>query len=282
MYKLVDIDFSETGLNKICNLVNYASGNHALSVSYLRWLYLENPLGTVVGFNAILDDRLVAHYATIPVRAMIHGIVTTGLLSVNTATHPLHVGKGLFIKLAKKTYDLASERGFTYVVGVANDNSIHGFINKLDFQSLGRLETRFITGPINYFEKINSIDFVPINDSRNLIWRLSNPKSNYFILNKKQSTLIFGKSRNFQVVLYEGDKNLVPWIRSGLPIRNKINPIKMWLGLDSRIDWNRTLNVQVSDRFKATSLNLIFRDLKSWGRIDDEMLSFWGIDFDSY
>jgi hypothetical protein len=282
MYKFIELDLTYSGLKEISDLVNFSSGNNALSPDYLRWQYLENPLGKVFGFNATYNNQLVAHYATIPVRAVIHGNTANGLLSVNTATHPLHTGKGLFIKLASMTYELGSGQGYSYVVGVANKNSINGFINKLGFQFLGRLQTRFTTSTIHYFERKTSLDFLPINDSLNLAWRLSKPNSDYYNLNKKERALIIGKSRNFQVMLYEGDNYEVLLSKSELPLLYRVNPVKMWLGLDSHVDWKRTLNLQVSDHYKATTLNLIFLDLKSWGKIDNEMLSFWSIDFDSY
>src|SRR5215467_4083405 len=81
-------------------------------LSYLQWLYRDNPCGHVVGFNAYAGDELAAHYATIPVEATLDGAPARGLLSLNTATHPTHQGKGLFTRLAERTYARASELGY--------------------------------------------------------------------------------------------------------------------------------------------------------------------------
>ena len=55
-----------------------------LNRPYLEWLYFSNPLGNVVGFDAMDGEVLAAHYACIPTRIG----NSLGLLSLNTATHP--------------------------------------------------------------------------------------------------------------------------------------------------------------------------------------------------
>lgn len=77
----------------------------------LHWQYKDNPDGPAVGFNAWHGEELAGHYVTIPLKAMVNGTVEKGLLSLNTATHPAHHGKGLLTKLAKTTYALAAEKG---------------------------------------------------------------------------------------------------------------------------------------------------------------------------
>jgi GNAT superfamily N-acetyltransferase len=98
---------------------------------YLQWQYADNPDGTIVGFNAYQGETLAAHYVTQPMEAVINGVKRRGLLSLNTATHPQHQGKGLFVKLADRTYTYAAEHGYDFVIGVANQNSVHGFTKKL-------------------------------------------------------------------------------------------------------------------------------------------------------
>ncbi len=36
-------------------------------LAYLRWLYTENPVGSVIGFNARVGGRLAAHYVCVPI-----------------------------------------------------------------------------------------------------------------------------------------------------------------------------------------------------------------------
>ena len=62
----------------------------------LAWRYGANPLGQVVGTDAFVGDDLAAHYATCPAPISVGGRGVKALLSLNTATHPDHQGRGLF------------------------------------------------------------------------------------------------------------------------------------------------------------------------------------------
>ena len=42
-------------------------GTSKYTFEFLKWQYLDNPLGIVVGFDAFYENKLVAHYVTIPV-----------------------------------------------------------------------------------------------------------------------------------------------------------------------------------------------------------------------
>jgi hypothetical protein len=112
--------------------------NSNLNRAYLNWLYFTNPLGNVVGFDAMDGNTLAAHYACIPTQID----DKQGLLSLNTATHPDYRSKGLYQKLAEQTYEQWSG-DFDFVVGVANTQSAAGFIKRLGFNDLGRLNLRY-------------------------------------------------------------------------------------------------------------------------------------------
>lgn len=276
------IDLSEAGLEAVCALVNRASGNQALTPTYLRWQYLDNPAGPVVGYNAYTNGILVSHYAAIPVAAAVHGSPAKGLLSLNTATDPAHSGKGLFTRLANMTYETAKSSGFQYVIGVANDNSVYGFTQKLGFEALGELETRFVIGELAYRNRQPPPSLQPLWHGPSLEWRLSNPKALYYAVPNRVGALVYGTSNRFQVILHQSQEDAALSCVSPPPYRFRLNPLKMWLGLDTQIDWNQTLNFQVPSRLKATSLNLIFKNLQSYDSIDKSSLRFWALDFDSY
>ena len=110
-----------------------------LTASYLHWQYVENPLGPAIGFNAWDGNRLVGHYAIIPVELSGKEYKQLWYWSLNTATRPEYRGKGLFPSLAKKTYELAQQKGASGVLGVANRMSYSVFVQKLGFHSLGAL-----------------------------------------------------------------------------------------------------------------------------------------------
>ena len=91
-----------------------------------------------MGFDAMDGNLLAAHYACIPTKIGNQ----VGLLSLNTATHPDYRSKGLYQKLAQKTYETWGH-DFDFVVGVANSQSASAFVNRLGFTELGRLNLRF-------------------------------------------------------------------------------------------------------------------------------------------
>ncbi len=144
---------------------------------YLRWLYLENPHGRAVGFDAFFSGKLVAHYVTIPRIYRVGSTKVRGLLSVNTATHPDHQRRGRFARLAGATYESTSQQGFQFVVGVADANSIQGFLSKLAFEHLGHIGLALWRTPTSVADCHAQID----KDKEWLRWRLANPSAEYFI-----------------------------------------------------------------------------------------------------
>ena len=110
------------------------------SEEYLLWQYFDNPNGVVIGFNAWYCDEIVAHYSIIPTIFKKSDIYYKGCLSLNTATSPYHQQKGLFIKLARLTYEKAAKNNCDFVYGIANKNSIKGFIINLILNYLVKWE----------------------------------------------------------------------------------------------------------------------------------------------
>jgi hypothetical protein len=138
--KLELVQVSKDKLQQYVDLFKLCFPNSSLTLEYLDWLYFQNPQGFVVGYDAINNGRVVAHYACIPIE--IEGFSQKCLLSVNTATHPDFQGLGIFKLIAQQTYDTYT-RSFSSVIGVANGNSEKTFIEKLGFMKFGNLDLRF-------------------------------------------------------------------------------------------------------------------------------------------
>jgi hypothetical protein len=131
-------EVSPSKVNAYQKLFTICFPNSNMKSEYINWLYFENPRGKAVGFDAIERGKVVSHYACIP--TSIDSVA--GLLSVNTATHPDFRSKGLYKKLAMKTYEQWSG-DFHFVIGVANAQSANTFINRLGFTEVGRLNLRY-------------------------------------------------------------------------------------------------------------------------------------------
>lgn len=146
-----------------------------LNAGYLRWQYQDNPHGQVIGVDAYAGGKLAAHYAIIPRRYRLGAETFSAALSVNTATHPDHQGKGLFTRLATETYEIAKAQGVQFVVGAANANSVGGFLRKLEFISLGQIRLYAAFAAVRAQEAALDIDLDPAW----LAWRFRNPSRTY-------------------------------------------------------------------------------------------------------
>src|ERR1700746_2375930 len=185
-YEFAAVKTDDASIREIAELLRIVfPGTKKYSDKFIQWQYRDNPDGKIIGFNAYENGKLVAHYAVMPMAAMIFGKEEKSLLSLNTATHPTHQGKKLFTTLAEMSYKAAAEQGYGFVIGVANANSTFGFINKLGFQLVGMLDAKLGLGKIIHKEKDPSIDFKKVWNEGTLKWRLSNPENNYKIKNKK-------------------------------------------------------------------------------------------------
>jgi hypothetical protein len=92
------------------------------------------------GYLAYADDVPAAFYGVIPCFMECDGKQILAAQSADTMTHPDHRGKGLFIKLAELTYELCYAEEILILFGFPNQNSLPGFVNKLDWQVAAQME----------------------------------------------------------------------------------------------------------------------------------------------
>ncbi len=258
----------------------FVRGGSAMSGdwSFLDWQYNQNPAGKAVGYNAYYEDLLVAHYVTIPIRAMVFGRETSGVLSINTRTDAAHQGQGLFTRLAELTYTCAKELGYEFVVGVANQNSVYGFTKKLGFQHVGLLETRLTMSPPGHSAK--ELEFSTIWNDASVAWRLNNPSKSYQASKKGNRAFLYGSSQRFSALIGEVDASAVP--ESLETYGSSLNPVKLWIGMNGGTHWSSTLSIKVPQKFKSIPLNFIYRDLVGSRTLTPDAVRFWAMDFDAY
>lgn len=263
------IDTSNEGLQNVLYLLNKAF-NKNWDYKYINWLYNENPDGKVFGFNAFKDDRLIAHYATIPIKAEVFGSEECGLLSLNTATHPDHMGKGLFTTLANETYRAAQQAGYQFVVGVANSNSTPGFLKRLDFEHVCSLEAMIGWGSLaeNKLEQ----DFIPIRCESKKHWRLRNPYGKYFT----NGGAVYSRTdnRHVSVVLSLNEERSLP---------EQKKEFTLLLGTNDNLINRKGIFFRLPNSLKPSPLNLIHLDLSGTNRsLIGKKVNFGLFDFDAY
>lgn len=239
---------------------------------YLKWQYFENPDGDIVGFDAYVDGKIAAHYVVEPLEAMLFGKPAKGVLSLNTATHPDHQGKGLFVRLASATYDLARELGYEFVVGVANANSTPGFVRKLGFQLVAPLKAEVGIGHVEARGK-SEVDFVWQWSRAAKQWRIQSPAGNY----GKSGGRLYSATHNRLVRMQLTTEK---WDADG--VGANYSPLTAWIGLNPAYGW-RGFALRVPEKMRPSPLNFIFKDLTGQDRrLDPGNVIMDAINFDAY
>lgn len=131
--------------------------NEIESLSFLQKKYNTDFAGVKnIGFIAYeaINHSPVAYYGVFPVLLEFKQQQIIAAQSGDTMTHPNHRGKGLFITLAKMTYDLAKEVGIELVFGFPNANSYPGFVKKLSWQHYSNVNHYKLKASVIPFDKL--------------------------------------------------------------------------------------------------------------------------------
>lgn len=270
-YRIEQVKVDDASLQEILQLMLLAFEGHSekFCLEYLKWQYADNPVGTIVGFNAYNGEDLAAHYVAMPIYMNINGQKTLGLLSLNTATHPNHQGKRLFTTLADRTYQYAAENGYKFVIGVANANSTHGFLKHLGFKLIGPLTFKVGMG-MNLYQRTD-YTFTRYWDKEIMDWRLKNPSMKYY----KNGDVIVSPIK-------PGFKKLVCHDSDGLVSLKKLHgrPFNLYIGFGA--DLCKGCYCGIPKFIEHSPFNLIFRDLTggSLPEVTKDNILFELIDFD--
>ena len=255
-------------------------GSDKFRTEYLTWLYQQNPDGPVVGFDAWEGAELAAHYVCVPATAMVGDQIVKVLLSLNTATHPNHQGKGMFTKLASMTYAAGRDEGFDAVYGVANANSTPGFLRKLEFQLIAPLLAKVGLGGLGVdFQAVHERSrFRRIWSKEALAWRCSSPVNQ----------VVAAAKGNGMTLRTRGATGTTAWTEIGeahdiRTASRMLSPLRLFLGLLPGGVGGLRGYVDIPQRLRPSPLNLIYRPLCS--RVeqiapDQVFLTF--ADFDAY
>jgi GNAT superfamily N-acetyltransferase len=258
-------------------------GTAKFTPAYLSWLYVANPDGLAVGFDAWDGERLAAHYVCVPARAWVAGQLVPVLLSLNTATHPDYQGKGLFTKLAAMTYEAGRDQGFDGVYGVANANSTPGFVRKLGFQLVRPLEARIGIGPLWHQPKpaAPALSFERSWSFDALAWRCANPHNRVWARGHGDGARFHAAAFGNTLPAYAE----LPGIALDLPQAPMppLSPLRLFIGLapdQGARYWNYA---SIPMRLRPSPLNLIYRSfVPRVASLDPARIQFSFLDFDAY
>lgn len=157
------------------------------SQKYFRYRLKKNAFGYPIAFVMKFESQIVGFYALTPISLIINNVQYLGGYSFLTMTHKKFFGKGIFSKLASKTFEKAKEKKYNFIIGFANKNSFPLFIKKFGFVELK---------PINYL-KINFNKVIENNDLKfsNSILKNNNLLNSNSISNNNSSVYL---EKNFK------------------------------------------------------------------------------------
>jgi len=200
--------------NKKLKLLYTASYGRKRSLKYFRYRLNENPFGKAIAYVMKYNDILVGFYAITPIKLNIDQKSILGGYSFLSMTHPDHSKKGIFQKLAKKTFQEAKKQKYNFILGFANKTSFHIFTKKLSFKQifpLNHLEIKIDPNPSfsiqisntnrhpdKLWDNYNSKnELISIEKNHNYIqWRFKNPLYKYYIFSSKNEYFVYKKFDN--------------------------------------------------------------------------------------
>lgn len=187
----VPIKFKKKLINKKNDLLVYKkqifdlfkdSFDVEMDESLWEWAYINNPNGDPIVSLYFDNDKLVGHYAVIPVSFLYKKNAMNAVLSMTTMVDASYRKYGIFAEQAQEVYDKATELKYKFVYGFPNKKSAPGFKKRLGWVLQDDLYVAsFCDDELKKIkEEFNcSISFNTENE-KNMAWRLSKPNQNYF------------------------------------------------------------------------------------------------------
>lgn len=111
-----------------------------LDLGLWNWRFIENPFGAGIIRLMFDKEKLVGHYAVTPTLLWVKGKLHRAAFSMTTMTHPDYWGRGIFTELASEAYCYCKQSRIKVVFGFPNENSYHGFTQKLGWYGFGRVK----------------------------------------------------------------------------------------------------------------------------------------------
>jgi len=184
-----------------------------------------------IGYLAFdTENKPAGYYGVFPMMAEIDGAKILCAQSGDTMTHPNHQGNGLFITLAKLTFELAAKEGVKFVFGFPNNNSYPGFVKKLNWtfnEKINKIDIKVTTIPLAKVAKKLSFTNPLYRFYCNLfISKKKINESNFKNFKKDKNSILFSK----EYLNYKSYFNHYYMSGDGWQIVFKIDGL-LWIGL---------------------------------------------------
>jgi N-acetylglutamate synthase-like GNAT family acetyltransferase len=131
------------------------------TIAYWNWKHVNNPFGASPVLVAEENGNLIGVRAMLQWQWQIGELNFSTLRAVDTATDPLHQGKGIFSLLTKQMLNDALESGKKFIFNTPNEKSKPGYI-KMGWMEAGKLPV----GLSLYFPNIFNHNKFALNESK--------------------------------------------------------------------------------------------------------------------
>ncbi|GAA65004.1 hypothetical protein P20311_2808 [Pseudoalteromonas sp. BSi20311] len=163
------------------------SFNRPLDKELWDWAYLDNPFGQPLVSIAMVEGKVVGHYALVPMNLENDSSELSGYLSMTTMVAVDYRRHKLFQKLAERVY-MKIEKSLlpTIVFGFPNDNSAPGFVKRLGWKisedyKVVSLKPEQFESVASFLDKHLTEDFYTLNIDSDVVknWRISKPNQEW-------------------------------------------------------------------------------------------------------
>ena len=185
--------------SQILELFEHSFGSK-IDENLWNWAYINNPNGSPIISLYFDGEKLVGHYAVIPINFIHNQKKLDVVLSMTTMVNSAYRKYGIFIEQANEVYEKATELGYKLVCGFPNKKSAPGFKKRLGWTLEEDLYVaNFSYDELQQLEKKTYTNAISFNtqDKENLEWRLSKPNQNYL---KKNNNILKEYEENFDIV----------------------------------------------------------------------------------
>jgi hypothetical protein len=137
MYKIQEL--TENDYERIRFLYRHCFNITLTQKEFYRKYYNDNKFRTIGYFAIDSNGKTGGFYGVFKDNLNYQNKSYLVAQSGDTMTHPSHQKKGLFLTLAKATYNKCIEDGIALIFGFPNKQSYHGFATKLDWKFNGNM-----------------------------------------------------------------------------------------------------------------------------------------------
>lgn len=162
--------------------------NEDLDEDIWNWAYMDNVIGDPVVSLCFDGEKLIGHYAVIPIVLQKQDAEIKACLSMHTMVKPHYRKYGIFVKQAEGVYERAKKLGFQLVVGFPNKNSTPGFKKRLswsigpaDYVALVTKERLLNTKRFHDYLQDKNLLKLNLANKEFFTWRLSKPSQTYYV-----------------------------------------------------------------------------------------------------